>query len=160
MLKKIINSTLTGNVGVTLISGITALSMAGVAMQMGYSNFKIKAEKQLHILNGIRFATIVQIGMEEGWVSTPESNDSITVTLTDIDNNYHLSTNLKNPSLQSQNYNPDSAITIENNSGKIEFYCTLIEENTSHNYIDNSINVHNLAIENISLPFKRQLEAI
>ena len=151
MLKKILKSKITGNIGITLISGVTALSMAGVAMQMGYSNFKIKAEKQLHILNGIRFATIVQIGMEEGWVSTPQSNDSITVTLTEIDNNYHLSTNLKNPSLESQNYNPNSSITIENNSGKIEFYCTLIEENTSHNYIDNSINVHNLAIENISL---------
>ena len=151
MLKKILNSKIAGNIGITLISGVTALSMAGVAMQMGYSNFKIKAEKQLHILNGIRFATIVQIGMEEGWVSTPESNDSITVTLTEVDNNYHLSTNLKNPSLESQNYNPNSSITIENNSGKIEFYCTLIEENTNHNYIDNSINIHNLAIENISL---------
>ena len=119
MLKKIFHSKLAGNIGITLISGVTALSMAGVAMQMGYSNFKIKAEKQLHILNGIRFATIVQIGMEEGWVSTPESNDSITITLTEVDNNYHLSTNLKNPSLESQNYNPNSSITIENNSGKI-----------------------------------------
>lgn len=140
-----------GNIGITVVSGITALSMAGVAMQMGYANFKIKAEKQLHILNSIRFATIVQIGMEEGWVVTPETNDSITITLTDIDSNYPLSTNLKNPSLESQIYHSDSSITIENTDGKIDFYCSLIEDNSAHNYTDSSVNVHNLSINNISL---------
>ena len=151
MFKHLIKSTLKGNIGITLISGITALSMAGVAMQMGYSNFKIKAEKQLHILNSIRFATITQIGMEEGWITTPDNNSSITITLTDIDTNYPLSSNLKNPSTSTQNYDPDSSITVNNNGGKLEFYCTLIEENTSHNYIDNTIIVHDLSIENISL---------
>ena len=34
MFKHLIKSTLKGNIGITLISGITALSMAGVAMQM------------------------------------------------------------------------------------------------------------------------------
>ena len=95
MFKHFFKSRLMGNIGISVVSGITAISMAGVAMQMGYSNFKVKAEKQLHILNSIRFATIVQIGMEEGWVSTPEINDTITITLTEIDNNYPLSTNLK-----------------------------------------------------------------
>jgi hypothetical protein len=140
-----------GNIGISVIGGITALSMAGVAMQMGYSNFKVKAEKQLHILNSIRFATIVQIGMEEGWVSTPEINDSIIITLTEVDTNYPLSTNLKNPSLETQIYNESSSITIENNNGKIDFYCTLIEHSSNHNYIDGSVNVHNLSIENIQL---------
>ena len=131
MFKHLFQSKLLGNIGISLVGGITALSMAGVAMQMGYSNFKIKAEKQLHILNSIRFATIVQIGMEEGWVSSPENNDSITITLTDIDNNYELSTTLKNPSLASQTYNSDSSITIENTNGKIDFYCSLIVPNSS-----------------------------
>ena len=89
--------------------------------------------------------------MEEGWITTPDNNSSITITLTDIDNNYPLSSNLKNPSTSTQNYDPDSSITINNNGGKLEFYCTLIEENTSHNYIDNTIIVHDLTIENISL---------
>lgn len=140
-----------GNIGISIIGGITALSMAGVAMQMGYSSFKIKAEKQLHILNSIRFATIVQIGMEEGWVLKPETNDSITVTLTDVDSNYPLSSNLKNPSLESQTYNADSSIIIENLNGKINFYCSLIEYESTHNYTDTTIDVHNLSIGNISL---------
>jgi hypothetical protein len=151
MLKLFFKQKLIGNIGISLISGITALSLAGVAMQMGYSNFKLKAEKQLHILNSIRFATIVQIGMEEGWVDLPLTNDSTTITLSEIDINYQLSTNLKNPSLTSQNYNPDSAIIIENTNGKINFYCTLIEEDSNHNYTDNTINVHNLGVNNISL---------
>ena len=151
MLRLFFKQKLIGNIGISLISGITALSLAGVAMQMGYSNFKLKAEKQLHILNSIRFATIVQIGMEEGWVDLPLTNDSTTITLSEIDINYQLSTNLKNPSLTSQNYNPDSAIVIENTNGKINFYCTLIEEDSAHNYTDNTINVHNLGIDNISL---------
>lgn len=151
MFKHFFKSRLMGNIGISVVSGITAISMAGVAMQMGYSNFKVKAEKQLHILNSIRFATIVQIGMEEGWVSTPEINDTITITLTEIDNNYPLSTNLKNPSLESQAYDSDSSITIENSNGKLDFYCSLIENESSHNYIDDSINVHSLSIENINL---------
>ncbi|MEC8678546.1 MAG: hypothetical protein VXX85_06810 [Candidatus Margulisiibacteriota bacterium] len=151
MLRLFFKQKLIGNIGISLISGITALSLAGVAMQMGYSNFKLKAEKQLHILNSIRFATIVQIGMEEGWVDLPLTNDSTTITLSEIDINYQLSTNLKNPSLTSQNYNPDSAIIIENTNGKINFYCTLIEEDSAHNYTDNTINVHNLGVDNISL---------
>jgi len=151
MFKHLFKSKLMGNIGISIIGGITALSMAGVAMQMGYSNFKIKAEKQLHILNSIRFATIVQIGMEEGWVATPDTNDSITVTLTDVDNNYPLSTNLKNPSLESQTYNTDSSIIIENSNGKIDFYCLLIEHESAHNYTDNTVSVHNLSINNISL---------
>ena len=151
MLKNLISKRFFGNIGLSLISGITALSLAGVAMQMGYSNFKIKAEKQLHILNSIRFATIVQIGLEEGWVLTPASNDSITITLSDINSNYPLASNLKNPSLTSQNYSTDSSITIENNDGKIEFYCSLIEDGSEHNYIDSSIVVYNLAVENVSL---------
>jgi len=151
MLRLFFKQKLIGNIGISLISGITALSLAGVAMQMGYSNFKLKAEKQLHILNSIRFATIVQIGMEEGWVDLPLTNDSTTITLSEIDINYQLSTNLKNPSLTSQNYNPDSAIIIENTNGKINFYCTLIEEDSTHNYTDNTINVHNLGVDNISL---------
>ena len=151
MLRLFFKQKLIGNIGISLISGITALSLAGVAMQMGYSNFKLKAEKQLHILNSIRFATIVQIGMEEGWVDLPLTNDSTSITLSEIDINYQLSSNLKNPSLTSQNYNPDSAIIIENTNGKINFYCTLIEEDSAHNYTDNTINVHNLGIDNISL---------
>lgn len=151
MLRLFFKQKLIGNIGISLISGITALSLAGVAMQMGYSNFKLKAEKQLHILNSIRFVTIVQIGMEEGWIDLPLTNDSTTITLSEIDINYQLSTNLKNPSLTSQNYNPDSAIIIENTNGKINFYCTLIEEDSVHNYTDNTINVHNLGIDNISL---------
>tara|TARA_Y100001935_G_C17303384_1_gene510718 strand:+ start:1919 stop:2380 length:462 start_codon:yes stop_codon:yes gene_type:complete len=151
MFKHLFKSKLMGNIGISIIGGITALSMAGVAMQMGYSSFKIKAEKQLHILNSIRFATIVQIGMEEGWVIQPNTNDSITVTLTDVDNNYPLSTNLKNPSLESQSYNADSSIIIENSNGKIDFYCSLIEHESTHNYTDNTISVHNLSINDISL---------
>jgi hypothetical protein len=151
MFKHLFNSKLMGNIGISIIGGITALSMAGVAMQMGYSSFKIKAEKQLHILNSIRFATIVQIGMEEGWVLKPETNDSITVTLTDVDSNYPLSSNLKNPSLESQTYNADSSIIIENLNGKINFYCSLIEYESTHNYTDTTIDVHNLSIGNISL---------
>ena len=151
MLRLFFKQKLIGNIGISLISGITALSLAGVAMQMGYSNFKLKAEKQLHILNSIRFATIVQIGLEEGWVDSPSTNDSITITLSELDISYQLSTNLKNPSLTSQNYNPESSMIIENTNGKISFYCTLIEEDSSHNYTDNTINVHNLGVDNISL---------
>lgn len=151
MFKHLFKSKLMGNIGISIIGGVTALSMAGVAMQMGYSNFKIKAEKQLHILNSIRFATIVQIGMEEGWVSTPDTNDSITITLTDVDSNYPLSTNLKNPSIESQIYSENSSITIENSNGKIDFYCSLIENESAHNYTDNTISVHNLSINNVNL---------
>ena len=142
---------LTGNIGVGVISGITALTMAGVAMQLGYSSFKAKAEKQLHILNSIRFATIIQIGIEEGWVSKPELNDSTTITLSDVDTEYNLSSTLKNPSLNTQNYDTDSYIKIENNNGKTIFFCSLMEENSDHSYTDNNIEVHNLAIENIQL---------
>lgn len=151
MLRLFFKQKFIGNIGISLISGITALSLAGVAMQMGYSNFKLKAEKQLHILNSIRFATIVQIGLEEGWVDSPSINDSITITLSELDISYQLSTNLRNPSLTSQNYNPESSMIIENTNGKIRFYCTLIEEDSSHNYTDNTINVHNLGVDNISL---------
>ena len=104
---------LTGNIGVGVISGITALTMAGVAMQLGYSSFKAKAEKQLHILNSIRFATIIQIGLEEGWVNKPDLNDSSTITLSDVDTEYNLSSSLKNPSLSTQSYDSDSYIKIE-----------------------------------------------
>lgn len=149
--KKIIRSVLKGNIGITLVSGITALSMAGVAMQMGYANFKIKAEKQLHILNCVRFSTITQIGMEEGWITTPENNNSETITSTDIDDNYALTSNLKNPSIDSQNYDPNSTITITNDNGTLKFYCSLIEENTTHQYTDNTIQVHALSVENITL---------
>ena len=142
---------LTGNIGVGVISGITALTMAGVAMQLGYSSFKAKAEKQLHILNSIRFATIIQIGLEEGWVNKPDLNDSSTITLSDVDSEYNLSSSLKNPSLNTQNYDTDSYIKIENNNGKTIFFCSLMEENTDHTYTDNNIEVHNLAIENIQL---------
>lgn len=151
MLRLFFKQKFIGNIGISLISGITALSLAGVAMQMGYSNFKLKAEKQLHILNSIRFATIVQIGLEEGWVDSPSINNSITITLSELDISYQLSTNLRNPSLTSQNYNPESSMIIENTNGKIRFYCTLIEEDSSHNYTDNTINVHNLGVDNISL---------
>ena len=151
MLRLFFKQKFIGNIGISLISGITALSLAGVAMQMGYSNFKLKAEKQLHILNSIRFATIVQIGLEEGWVDSPSINNSITITLSELDISYQLSSNLRNPSLTSQNYNPESSMIIENTNGKIRFYCTLIEEDSSHNYTDNTINVHNLGVDNISL---------
>ena len=151
MLNRILKMNLIGNIGISIISGITALSLAGVAMQMGYSNFKIKAEKQLHILNSIRFATIIQIGMEENWVEFPENGNHVIITLSDVDTNFQLSTNLKNPSLNSQNYHTDSSMKIENTNGKINFFCTLIEENSTHNYTDNSIDVHNLTVENIIL---------
>ncbi len=151
MLKKIKDKKIYGNIGISIISGITVLSLAGVAMQMGYSNFKVKAEKQLHILNSIRFATIAQIGIEEGWINQPSLNSSVTITLTEIDTNYQLSTNLKNPSETSQNYDPNSSIKIENINGKYEFYCQLIKENSSHNYTDNNIKVHNLLVGNITL---------
>ncbi len=142
---------LKGNIGLGVISGITALTMAGVAMQMGYSNFKIKAEKQLHILNSIRFATIIQIGLEEGWVSTPETNNTITITLTEVNNEYSLSTTLKNPSLNNQNYDNSSYIEIRNTDGKNKFFCNLIEDDSSHSYTDESVEVHSLTIENIEL---------
>ena len=48
------------NIGITLVSGITALSMAGVAMQMGYANFKIKGKTTSH-LNCVRFSTIIKL---------------------------------------------------------------------------------------------------
>ncbi|MEK9727304.1 MAG: hypothetical protein VW397_04255 [Candidatus Margulisiibacteriota bacterium] len=139
------------NIGLSIISGITILSLAGVAMQMGYANFKVKAEKQLHILNSIRFATIAQIGIEEGWISEPSMNESITITLTDIDSNYQLSTNLRNPSETSQNYSPNSSIKIENNNGRYEYYCLLLNEETTHTYTDDNIKVHDLSVENITL---------
>ena len=72
MIYKVINKRILGNIGISIISGITALN-SSVAMQMGYSNFKVKAEKQLHILNSVRFATIAQIGLEEGWINEPSS---------------------------------------------------------------------------------------
>jgi hypothetical protein len=151
MVKRMLKIKLIGNIGISIISGITALSLAGVAMQMGYSNFKIKAEKQLHILNSIRFATIIQIGMEESWVEFPENGNHVIITLSEVDTNFQLSTNLKNPSLNSQNYHSDSSMKIENTNGKIHFFCTLIEENSTHNYTDNSIDVHDLTVENIML---------
>ena len=126
MLRLFFKHKLIGNIGISLISGITALSLAGVAMQMGYSNFKLKAEKQLHILNSIDLQQLFKLEWKN-WVDLPLTNDSTTITLSEIDINYQLSTNLKNPSLTSQNYNPDSAIIIENTNGKINFYCTLIE---------------------------------
>lgn len=140
-----------GNVGITLVAAITALSMGGVAMQMGYSNFKLKAEKQLHILNAIRFATIVQIGLEEGWVETPILNESISINLTDIDASYPLLSHLKNPSQSNQTYNANSSITITNTSGTLHFYCLLIEDGSNHQYTDNTISIYELTVEKISL---------
>ena len=70
---------------VSAVAGITALSFTGIAIQMGHSNFKASAEKQLHILNSIRLSTIVQIGIEEQWVDLNDSS-STTVYLSDIDN--------------------------------------------------------------------------
>ena len=48
---KQMNRFLKGSALVGAVAGITALSFAGIAVQMGHSNFKQKAEKQLHILN-------------------------------------------------------------------------------------------------------------
>ena len=149
IIKRILKQKLSGNIGI--ISGITALTMAGVAMQMGYSGFKIKAEKQLHILNSIRFATIIQIGIEEGWVENPDTNNTILVTLSEIDSDYNLSSNLKNPSLATQMYDDDSYIKIKNINGKTKFYCNLIEDNSDHEYTDETIEVHTLSIQNIEL---------
>jgi hypothetical protein len=154
MFKLIPNHRLNANIGLSIISGITALSLAGVAMQMGYSNFKIKAEKQLHILNSIRFSTIVQIGIEEGWVIAPNTDESLIITLSDIEDNYPLSSNLKNPSQASQNYDLESSVTILNADGKLNFYCTLIEDQTNHTYTDSTVVVSNLTIENITLPLE------
>ena len=64
MFKKVFNKKVLGNIGLSIMGGITAITFAGVAMQMGYSSFKLKTEKQLHILNSVRFVTIVQIGIE------------------------------------------------------------------------------------------------
>jgi|TARA_B100001142_G_scaffold296539_1_gene318308 hypothetical protein len=147
----IIPRVLKGNIGITLVTAITALSMAGVAMQMGYSNFKLKAEKQLHILNAIRFATIVQIGLEEGWVETPDNNTSATISLTDIDASYPLLSHLKNPSQVNQTYHADSSVTINNTSGSLNFYCSLIEDGSSHEYTNTTISIYELTVEDISL---------
>ena len=107
---------LSGNIGLGLISSITALSFTGVAIQIGYTGFKQKAEKQLHILNSIRFATIVQIGIEEGWVNSPETNSTTEIKLVDINTNGPVNIQLKNPSLITETYDDDSAIIIENNN--------------------------------------------
>ena len=142
---------LIANIGVGLISGLTAVSFAGVAIQMGFSGFKTRAEKQLHILNSIRFATIIQIGIDEGWVNTPDENSSSTIKLNDLDNDYQYSINLKNPSLKTQKYDLNSSITIENNSGKLHFYCNLIEDGSEHQYTNSSVIVYNLSINDINL---------
>jgi hypothetical protein len=143
-----------GNIGVGLVSGITALSMAGVAMQMGYSHFKLKAEKQLHILNSIRLATVVQIGLEEGWVNSPDQNGSITLNLSDIDESYPVSSTLKNPSNADQLYGTNSLVTIENNQGKLMFYCALTDHNSTHIYTDDTVKIYNLTLENITLNYE------
>ena len=140
-----------GNIGIGLISGITALSFTGVAIQIGYTGFKQKAEKQLHILNSIRFATIVQIGIEEGWVNLPDSNGTTEIKLIDINTSTPVNIQLKNPSLLTETYDDDSAIIIENNNGTLEYYCNLLEDGTNHNYINSDIDVYNLTPENIEL---------
>ncbi|MGC6367451.1 MAG: hypothetical protein ACON35_05560 [Candidatus Marinamargulisbacteria bacterium] len=142
---------LIGNIGIGLISGLTALSFAGVGIQMGFSGFKARAEKQLHILNGIRFATIIQIGIDEGWVTPPETNNVTTIQINELDELYEFSINLKNPSLNTQEYNETSAIIIENTNGKLNFYCNLIEDGSDHQYTDPNIVVFSLTIDDIYL---------
>ena len=142
---------LSGNIGLGLISSITALSFTGVAIQIGYTGFKQKAEKQLHILNSIRFATIVQIGIEEGWVNSPETNSTTEIKLVDINTNGPVNIQLKNPSLITETYDDDSAIIIENNNGILEYYCNLLEDGSNHNYINSQIDVYNLKPNNVEL---------
>lgn len=151
MFKKVFNKKVLGNIGLSIMGGITAITFAGVAMQMGYSSFKLKTEKQLHILNSVRFVTIVQIGIEEGWVPKPGSSSSETIYLSDVETNYDLSTTLKNPSLDSQNYNESSFIIVQNENGKLKFFVELIEENSSHKYIENEKEIHLLGIDDVTL---------
>ena len=142
---------LRGSLGVSLITGITAITMAGVAIQMGYANYKLKTEKQLHILNSIRFATIVQIGLEEGWLSTPASNTSASITLTEVDAGYNFSSNLKDPSNDSTTYKTSSYILVNNDNGTLKFYASLIQDNSEHIYVASSTEVHLLSISDITL---------
>ena len=142
---------LRGSLGISLITGITAITMAGVAIQMGYANYKLKTEKQLHILNSIRFATIVQIGLEEGWLSTPASNTSASITLTEVDAGYNFSSNLKDPSNDSTTYKTSSYILVNNDNGTLKFYASLIQDNSEHAYVAASTEVHLLSISDITL---------
>ena len=142
---------LRGSLGVSLITGITAITMAGVAIQMGFANYKLKTEKQLHILNSIRFATIVQIGLEEGWLSTPASNTSASITLTEVDAGYNFSSNLKDPSNDSTTYKTSSYILVNNDNGTLKFYASLIQDNSEHIYVASSTEVHLLSISDITL---------
>jgi hypothetical protein len=139
-----------GNMGITLVSGITALSLAGVAMQMGYANFKIKAEKQLHILNSIRFVTLIEIGLEDGWVVAPPINESETITIADVDNAYSMGAHLKNPSQQNQLYHDDSAVIIQNDNGRLVFYSRLMDTE-GHLYTTDTIAAYNLTINDIHI---------
>jgi hypothetical protein len=140
-----------GSLGISLITGITAITMAGVAIQMGFANYKLKTEKQLHILNSIRFATIVQIGLEEGWLSAPASNTSASITLTQVDLGYNFSSNLKDPSNDSTTYKTSSYILVNNDNGTLKFYASLIQDNSEHIYVASSTEVHLLSISDITL---------
>ena len=142
---------LKGNVGTTIITAATAITFGGIAMQMGYSSFKIKAEKQLHILNSIRFSTIVQIGIEEDWVDAPSQSNSAIVHLSDVEANYSLSSTLKNPSDPSQLYHDDSNVVIQNDSGKLKFFVELIKYDSDHKYIYSNKEIHLLEVNDVNI---------
>ena len=135
---------------VSAVAGITALSFTGIAIQMGHSNFKASAEKQLHILNSIRLSTIVQIGIEEQWVNLNDSSSTI-VYLADIDNSYNVSSTLKNPSTSSQAYDVNSYVLIESNNNYYSFFVYLKEPDSDHIYIQPETEIHLLNVNDVSL---------
>lgn len=142
---------LKGSVGAMVFSGLTLITFGGIAMQMGFSNYKIRAEKQLHILNSIRFSTIIQIGLEEGWLTKPINGQSETFDLITVDASYPLSTTLRNPSLKTQKYSTNSNILVSNTNGKYTFYAQMIEDQSTHIYISSSKEIYNLDINDVSL---------